>query len=107
VLVDSLVALGALRKMRSGAKALLRQLLPIGMIALALGIRFLPRWIRSKYNPADGPSRGCRVGPAPETADKDSSDSELDDQKEQDSENDWLRPGRSAPGAHYVGASHL
>jgi len=109
VLVDSLVALGAVRKMRSSSISLLRQLLPIGMAALTLGVRLEPRWIRSRFNPADGPSRGQPVGPAPETADKDDDDDDDDD--DSDSERDdlaqWLQPWFAALEARYSPTAHL
>ena len=70
VLVDSLVTLGCMRKMRSSSAALQRQVRCVAVLALATGIRPLLRWLPSAWNPADGPSRGCPVGPAPETLQK-------------------------------------
>ena len=70
VMVDSLVTLGCVRKMRSGSQALQRQVLVVAALALATGIRMQLRWMPSAWNPADGPSRGLGVGPAPETVQK-------------------------------------
>ena len=67
IFIDSLVALGAASKGRSSAAPLLRlcrQLVPLSLI---LGLRPYFRYIRSESNPADGPSRGLRVGAAEET----------------------------------------
>ena len=70
VLVDSLVTLGAMRKMRSRAYGLQRQVLAVAMVSLSTGIRLVLRWVPSAWNPADGPSRGGPVGAAPETVRK-------------------------------------
>ena len=67
IFIDSLVALGAASKGRSSSAPLLRlcrQLVPLSLI---LGIRPYYRYIPSEMNPADGPSRGERVGAADST----------------------------------------
>ena len=57
LLSDSQVAVGALTKGRTSAHLLLRRLRPTCALLLASGIRLSVRWIPSKLNPADGPSR--------------------------------------------------
>ncbi len=57
ILTDSRVVLGVCQKGRSSAAALNR--VARQLAALSLGFRqlFLFRWISTKINPADGPSR--------------------------------------------------
>ena len=62
MLCDSQVSIGAIRKMRSSSYPLLRQLRSIAGIFFATGIRLVMRWIPSRQNPADGPSRGVAIG---------------------------------------------
>ena len=57
LLSDSQVAVGALTKGRTSAHFLLRRLRPISALLLASGIQLSVRWIPSKLNPADAPSR--------------------------------------------------
>ncbi|CAK0825583.1 unnamed protein product [Prorocentrum cordatum] len=64
VLCDSMVTVGAVRKMRSSSRPLMTQLKKIGAITLATGIRLTLRWIPTDMNPADGPSRGEEIGSA-------------------------------------------
>ena len=62
VLCDSQVVVGACRKMRSSSYPLLRQLWCMAAIFFATGVRLVLRWIPTKENPADGPSRGLPIG---------------------------------------------
>ena len=71
VLCDSMVTIGCCHKMRSRSFNLLRGVRQLGAIELACGVNLLLRWIPSAWNPADGPSRDEPVGPAEETARKD------------------------------------
>ncbi|CAK0904139.1 unnamed protein product [Prorocentrum cordatum] len=64
VLCDSMVAVGAVRKIRSSSRPLMTQLKKIGAITLATGIRLTLRWIPADMNPADGPSRCEEIGGA-------------------------------------------
>ena len=64
VLCDSMVTVGAVRKMRSSSRPLMAQLRKIGAITLATGVRLTLRWIPTDMNPADGPSRGEAIGSA-------------------------------------------
>ena len=102
LMLDSLVSLGAIRKMRSGSAPLLRQLRTIGMCQLALGVRLIPRWIPSAMNPADGPSRGLSVGAAPETIEK-----HAPKETTTSMQTCSFAPQRFAPEAVYTKASHL
>ena len=63
---DSLVAIGVLAKGRSSSPPLLRLARQAASIQLILGVRLYLRWVESKRNLADGPSRGHRIGIAPE-----------------------------------------
>jgi len=75
VLMDSLGSIGAHEKGRSGVFAMLVHLRKLCVISLVTGIRFVLRWVPSKFNFADGPSRGGAVGVAPSTlAEKDDSE---------------------------------
>ena len=67
ILVDSMVALGALAKGRSSSPPLLRFCRQGAAVMMAMDIRPMLRYIPSGVNPADGPSRGLPVGAAPET----------------------------------------
>ena len=67
IMVDSLVALGALAKGRSSSRPLLRLCRQAAAVVLTYGMMPLYRYIASEVNPADGPSRGLGVGAAPET----------------------------------------
>ncbi|CAK0878548.1 unnamed protein product [Prorocentrum cordatum] len=64
VLCDSMVTVGAVRKMRSSSRPLMTQLRKIGTISLATGVRLTLRLIPTDMNPADGPSRGEGIGSA-------------------------------------------
>ena len=63
---DSLVAIGALAKGRSPSWPVLRLCRMAAAVQLACGIRPYWRWVPSKRNHADGPSRGFPIGVAPE-----------------------------------------
>ena len=63
---DSLVAIGALAKGRSPSWPILRLCRMAAAVQLITGIRPYWRWIPSKRNHADGPSRGFPIGQAPE-----------------------------------------
>ncbi len=64
---DSLVALGCVMQGGSGSFPLWRQCRILCALSLGLQIRPLVRWIESKRNWSDGPSRGLGVGAAEET----------------------------------------
>lgn len=57
ILIDNQTALSALAKGRSSARALQNPLRRIGAILIAGGVVLHPGWVKSKWNPADGPSR--------------------------------------------------
>jgi hypothetical protein len=57
ILSDSAVASAAVRKGRSSAYSLLRQLRGLSAMVLACNLALLPRWIPSRFNPADAASR--------------------------------------------------
>ena len=57
ILIDNQTALSALAKGRSSARALQSPLRRIGAILVAGGVVLHPGWVKSKWNPADGPSR--------------------------------------------------
>jgi hypothetical protein len=57
LLLDSTVALFALRKGRSSSPELLLPLRKIAAVQLAAGLELLPAWLPSELNPADAPSR--------------------------------------------------
>lgn len=57
VLCDSQVAVGALAKGRSSSRLLLLRLRPLTALLLASGLHLCTRWLPSRLNPADGPSR--------------------------------------------------
>lgn len=56
-LVDNQVAVSSLSKGRSSAKALQGPLRRISAVCLAAHFRLCLAWVKSKWNPADGPSR--------------------------------------------------
>ena len=66
VITDSLVALGAGARGRSSSYPLNRLLRQLAATVLATKIKTYLRWIGTKRNAADGPSRGFAVGHAPE-----------------------------------------
>jgi hypothetical protein len=102
VLTDSMVTLGCLSKGRSSASPLLRLCRMTAAITLSLRIRLLLRYIPSEMNPADGPSRGMKVGAAPETiaahADRKIVKDELPDLRVA-SMLELLKPGTSCSGS--------
>ncbi len=57
LLVDSSVSVYALNKGRSSSRPMLRRLRAIAALVLASGLRVFTRWVPSKFNPADEPSR--------------------------------------------------
>ena len=57
ILVDNMVALGVLAKGRSSAKALKSPLRRLAAVMLAGNFHFWYGWVKSGWNPADGPSR--------------------------------------------------
>ena len=63
---DSLVAIGALSKGRSPSWPVLRLCRMAAAVQLAAGIRPYFRWVPSKRNHADGPSRDFPIGVAPD-----------------------------------------
>jgi hypothetical protein len=64
-LVDSLVVLGAVGKGRSSCFALNQILRRAASHSLLWGTKVMMRWIPTWMNPADGPSRGGRIGVIP------------------------------------------
>ena len=70
VFTDSMVALGAFEKGRSSAPSILALCRRMLVLRVATGIRFYIRHIPSQCNSADGPTRGCPVGAAPDTVAK-------------------------------------
>ena len=58
---DSLVTIGALRKGRSGSLPLLRLVRRCAACALAYDMHVVCRWVPTKVNWADWPSRGRRL----------------------------------------------
>ena len=66
VISDSMVAIGALAKGRSPSWPILRLCRMAAAVQLATGIRPYWRWIQSKRNHADGPSRDFPLGVAPD-----------------------------------------
>ena len=60
--VDNLATLGVMGKGRSSVRALLRLARTAGALCLAYGFRLLLRWVVSKKNHADGPSRQVGLG---------------------------------------------
>ena len=65
IFTDSLVVLGAFAKGRSSSWRINRHCLRAAAIALFWGTRFYFRYINTRVNPADGPSRGRRIGALP------------------------------------------
>lgn len=63
LLVDNQVALNVLCKGRSGAKALQMPLRRIMAVLVSMGSSFCLGWVKSKWNPADGPSRWAHKQP--------------------------------------------
>lgn len=61
ILCDSTVAVGALAKGRSSARALTSLLRRYAGLSLCFGIEISLIWVSTDINPADGPSRGCGV----------------------------------------------
>jgi len=59
-LVDNQVAMSCLSKGRSSARALQGPLRRISAVCLAAHFRLCLGWIKSKWNPADGPSRWAK-----------------------------------------------
>jgi len=62
VLMDSMGSIGCHEKGRSGSFPMLLQCRRLAAAALALGIRFILRWVPTHWNFADGPSRGGPCG---------------------------------------------
>ena len=67
ILTDSMATLGAIGKGRSSVPSFLRHTRMIAAISLGFGMLPYLRYIPSELNPADGPSRGVRVGAAEKT----------------------------------------
>ena len=59
-LVDNQVALSCISKGRSSARALQGPLRRISAVSLAAHFRLCLAWVKSKWNPADGPSRWAK-----------------------------------------------
>jgi len=69
VFTDSMPALGAAQKGRSSYFPNLLLCRRLAALALGVGVRLIPRWVRSERNWSDAPSRGiAKPGVAPETA---------------------------------------
>jgi hypothetical protein len=62
ILSDSLVVVGSISKGRSSSYPINRQCRRACAHAVLWGTRFLVRYVSTHRNPADGPSRGGRVG---------------------------------------------
>lgn len=69
---DSQVTLGCLTKGRSSIGSLNRVARRLGSLQLGFGIKPYFRWVPTKRNHADGPSRGFPLGIAPEAGEKES-----------------------------------
>ncbi len=67
VLMDSMAAIGAHEKGRSGIFAMLLQCRRLAAVAMAAGVRFVLRWTPGRWNFAGGPSRGEACGAAKST----------------------------------------
>ena len=67
IFVDNQVILGALAKGRSSRQGLNYVLRKVASLTLGLRMRVYPRWVPTKRNYADGPSRGFSLGVAPES----------------------------------------
>ena len=65
ILTDSQVTLAVMSKGRSSRPLLNRVARTMSCFQLVYGIRAVARWIPTKRNHADGPSRGCALGVAP------------------------------------------
>ena len=65
LITDSLVSLGVLAKGRSASWPLLRLARQAAALVMTIGIRPYYRYVESKRNHADGPSRGSPIGVAP------------------------------------------
>ena len=65
VMVDSQVSLGAITKGRSSRRGMNYVCRRIGALQLAFLVKPYLRWVPTKRNFADGPSRGFPVGVAP------------------------------------------
>jgi hypothetical protein len=59
-LVDNMVALSCLSKGRSSSRSLQAPLRRISAVCLAAHFRLCLAWVKSKWNPADGPSRWAK-----------------------------------------------
>ena len=65
MITDSLVSLGVLAKGRTSSWPLLRLARQGAALTMAFGFRVYYRYVESKRNHADGPSRGFPLGVAP------------------------------------------
>lgn len=65
-ITDSMVALGGVARGRSSSFPLNRLLRQLAAVTLPLGIKVYCRFVGSKRNCSDGPSRGYPIGQAPE-----------------------------------------
>ena len=70
LLTDSQITMGLLTKGRSSRPALNSVARKAAAIQLAFEMRFYLRWVPTKRNHADGPSRGFGIGPAPPEAEE-------------------------------------
>ena len=66
VMTDSQVTMATISKGRSSRPLLNRVARTMSCFQLVFGIRAVARWVPTKRNHADGPSRGCAIGVAPE-----------------------------------------
>ncbi len=69
VLVDNQAAIGAIRKGRSSSRLMMRPLRRLMAVVTAGNLRLALGWVRTDWNPADGPSRwaqkrGVNMNPA-------------------------------------------
>ena len=60
ILIDNQAALGVLAKGRSSSKAMMAPLTRISAILIAGHMRLILGWVRTDWNPADGPSRWAK-----------------------------------------------
>ena len=60
ILVDNQAALGVLAKGRSSSRAMTAHLRRVSAILLASNCRLVLAWVRTDWNPADGPSRWAK-----------------------------------------------
>ena len=101
---DSMVAIGCLAKGRSPSWVLLRLARMAAAVVLTCGLKPYYRYVQSKRNHADGPSRGFPVGVAPEWATEKEKDPQWVAMWERSQQNkatiEMRRSNRMAPAAY-------